>query len=265
MKSLNYASFIEEAAREVSEETEKSIVWSKNWDISFNANADKQRGKMILLVWQKAFKAVGIDGKGVDDTAANKVIDFLLASGVDIAAVHPRRSCFRVNLPNLEYRIYRRCPGIGVRPWVLGYQAPLRTVDDLKSEIFAEFLLGFDAIIPEIDQKWMEILPHLQEIVRECRKKYMVKEMMTSTVQAMIDQYLVPEDMLETSFTVDSENNQIKLHISQKRALDLKCPFEELVRLLADRTSLLSSLKPTKESRIESYSPLHRLPDLIFT
>ena len=67
MKSLDYASFIDEAAREVSEETEKSIVWSKNWDISFNANADKQRGKMILLVWQKAFKAVGIDGKGDDD------------------------------------------------------------------------------------------------------------------------------------------------------------------------------------------------------
>ena len=144
---------------------------------------------------------------------------------------------FRLRLENSEYRIHRTGgAGTVACPWPSDRWSVVR----LGGERFADFLLLFDASIPEIVSQVPAILGAIRERELEERRREMARGIGKAAVRSLLEQHLLPLG-LSARFSL-GEDGLVTLEMSRQESARLVVPLEDLAGTLGDLESVLLML-----------------------
>lgn len=194
---------------------------------------------LLSSVWAGCLDALaGRDGAEADGAmTAELALAELIRRGVPRESVRVREGSFRLRLENSEYRIYRRGAAETVAcPW----PSDLWSVVRVGGECFADFLLLFDASIPEIVAEVPAILETIRKRELEGKKARMEREIRKTTVRSLLEQHLLPLG-LSVSFSL-GEDGLVTLEMSRQESARLVVPLEDLAGTLGDPESVLLML-----------------------
>lgn len=194
---------------------------------------------LIEKVWAGCVKRVNQMDLETEALAAEKALAILTRQNVLARQVVYKRNSFRIQLSNTQFRVYRI--GASNSVWACPWPTEKRYEIQINGSLFAEFLLLFDKNLPEILSVLPDIINTLKRRERELQKKKMAEEIKTKHIQANIDQFLKPLG-LEVRYSM-TEDDVVRLNISQTKSARLEIPLRELTEQLKDPAAILEQLE----------------------
>ena len=231
LKNLDIRTITAEAATRISYQKRPTVT-------QVVATPDMVRRHLLSSVWAGCLDALARqEGNMTDGPMSTELaLEELMRRGVSRESICVWDSSFRLRLENSEYRIYRRGTETVACPW----PSDLWSVVRIGGDRFAEFLLYFDAHVPEILAEVPAILKTIRQREMEEKKALMEQEIMKTTVKALLEQYLKPLG-LSAGFQLD-EDGKVTLDLRRLQSGHLEIPLVELSEILNDQDSLLASL-----------------------
>ena len=193
------------------------------------------RRHLLSSVWADCLSALEEDA--VPATVAEPALAELMRRGLPRERIQVREQSFRLRLENSEYRIHRTGgAGTVACPWPSDRWSVVR----LGGERFADFLLLFDASIPEIVSQVPAILGAIRERELEERRREMARGIGKAAVRSLLEQHLLPLG-LSARFSL-GEDGLVTLEMSRQESARLVVPLEDLAGTLGDLESVLLML-----------------------
>lgn len=218
------------------------------WEPSYEPAPDTIRKQMTGHVWTLCINRFGSRKRTYTPLLAESVILSLQHGGIARDHIKFRKNCFRIILPNHEYRIYKRDHGFAACPWT-GERGPSEVMN-IPPEVFAEFIFRFDERIPDILHEADRICGTIREQVLEDRRKRMADEILERTVRSLTDRYLKPLGV-SVRHHFNEDGTAVSLELTRVMSGNLVIPLEQLAETLRDSRAIIDSLKPVPVSHSE--------------
>ena len=243
MKSMDFKMIMDEAVLEISYmplEERRGGFFSH---ISTRITVTPERARRMLLekVWGKSIEALNAMSPETEPMAMEKALAKLMRGNVLKENITYKKNSFRIQLANGQYRAYKQGDSRVIRacPWPAGGASVALTTGSR----FADFLLRFDAEIPEMEAR----IPFIMEIIgareREEKKRMIEAELKNRIITSLIDQYLKPLGLSVKYYVKD--NDMISMDISQAFSAHLEVPLQQLQERLKDAGAIMGLLRIT--------------------
>jgi hypothetical protein len=118
----------------------------------------------------------------------------------------------------------------------------------MSGTMFADFILQFDAEIPEMVSRIPEIIEVLKMRELEERKRRMENELKEQVLRSLIEQYLKPIG-LSVRYKLD-EGDMVSMDISQTLTAHLEMPLAQMMDKLKDADAFKALLQAEEEPEI---------------
>ena len=203
--------------------------------------------KMLLeKVWGKCIEMLNTEYVEAEHMIAEKAISELIKRGVLTDKVIYKSDSFRLQLENGQYRAYKNSASgvVCACPW----PSEKRYDIHISGSRFADFIIQFDAEIPEIVSHVPEIVEFIKGRELEEMKGMMENELKEQILQSLIKQYLEPIGLSATYILKDDDI--VAMDISQILSAHLEMPLAQMIEKLKDTDAIEKSLKPVKGSII---------------
>ena len=241
-KELDFRGFIADAAARIAgmDLERRPMAWyhSRTDTARIVVTPDMVRRHLLTSVWNACLDALG-EEKDLPPMNAERTMAELFRHLVPRENIQVREGAFRLRLDNCEYCIFRRD---GQETVARPRPSELWSVIRIGPERFADFLLRFDAHVPEILAEVPSVLEAIHEREREEQKRKMELEIRKTAVRALIKQYLEPMD-LSVGFKIE-EDGQVELFLKRIETARLRIAMEYLPETLGDTAWILSALTP---------------------
>ena len=252
MVKIDYTELIEAAAKEIKDHLPTSeqmpqmsrrafYIYRRfhNGDITPMSFNEIQKA-FVGRVWKDAVSMIAASHVVKDPLSAEKLLLSLKRRDVLRADVEYGNGRFNVKLDNWRYRLYKKVDGVRVLPETLygDYSESFYChLEDL-----ADFIIDFDAHMPEINSKAQEVhKAHMAEVL-EMQKVKKAAEIREKAVHSLVNQFLKPLGIGMT-FQFNSDGTIVRAHLRKELTLDLEVPFEQLAATLKDTEDIKSRMK----------------------
>lgn len=189
------------------------------------------------LVWDFLMAALVSKMPPYGNATAEQAICALLKMGVGKDRIGYRSEKFKVNLKNREYRIKRSTECFRAAPTGAG---SMIAVKGMPAASFADFMLKFDSLIPEIDLAARELEGKVREEQMRRKQEELAKRIAVQSVQSLIDEFVVPLG-LDASFTV--HNGVVDINLTLRKEASFTLPLDELAEKLMDQEGVMAALE----------------------
>ena len=200
MERLDIKAIIEEEAVKVSMmRRERRTRPFGSMILSYNQTPAQARIRLMGNIWRRCIAALQEDPFVKESVAAEKTIVALMKLGAVKEKVRYMKDSFRLKLANSEYRFYK----IGAEVDFYACPWPFETREKIcmSSERFAEFVIEFDASIPDIDARIPQLMKDIYQRELEEKKQDMEDQIKRAIVETFIRQIIEPLG-LRASFVV---------------------------------------------------------------
>ena len=169
----------------------KSILKEFTLDCRYRTLADfgevfsQAEGELVSRIWVKAL--LSCDGFSFHQSAANAeaAIAACLRAGLERRRVRYHNNVYRIHMTNFEYIIHRELSGFTAIPLpATNAQYRNREAIGLDKEAFADFLLSFDALGPDIWSAAGRMRQTMHEMMLEQEKEAMVQKILKTAEMA---------------------------------------------------------------------------------
>lgn len=249
IEKIDFKAIIAEAASEVSE---MSLVHGRRgffnkYSTRIVVTPDLAQHELLKKVWGKCVELLNKQQVEAEPLVVEKALSILLKRGIAKEKISCKKNSFRMQLANGQYRAYKTSTEGNI--WACPWPSEKRYTLKISGSAFADFLLQFDAKIPEMLSHLPAILDTLRTREREEQRELIAAELKNNLVSTLIDQYLNPLG-LSVKYNVRSDD-MVSLDISQVLSARLEFPLEQLQEKIKDTGAILAALKvapPSKES-----------------
>ena len=240
MDCIDFKAITAEAALEISNMPLKQGDGFLNGYVTcIDATPDTISQMLLEKVWAKCVGVVNSLDFELEPLAVEKALSILLRKSTVHEKIVCKKNSFRVQLANGQYRAYRK-NGTG-NIWACPWPAVKRYEIQIGGEQFANFLLQFDEVIPEILNHIPAIMDNIRTREWEERKEMIEKELKEKVIQSVIDGSLKPLG-LSVQYML-GEGDMVFLDISQVLSARLELPLCQLPEKLNDAEAVMAMLQ----------------------
>ena len=241
LENIDFKTITAEVVKEISEmPLEQPGGFFSRRPVKINVTQEMVREMLLRKVWGKSIELLNKLYAKKEPLVAEKALSELIKRDVVKEKIIYKKDSFRLKLENGEYRAYTfgSSETVYACPWPSEKRYEIR----IPGGLFAEFILRFDAEIPEI-------ITHVPEIIQSIRAREMAekkdeieRELKEKVLQALIDQYLKPLGL--TVHSTMKEGDMVSMDIQQVKSAHLEMPLWQLLEKLKDTGAILDSLQP---------------------
>ncbi len=198
--------------------------------VKINVTPGMVREMLLGGVWRKCVELLNLRYHASEPMAIEKALSELMKNGLIKDKIIFRKDSFRLNLQNGQYRAYKMGPEgtVCACPWPSEWRYEIQ----FPGKVFAEFVLLFDAEIPEIVSHIPEVIEAVRKREMEGKKEQIEKELKETFIKSLIEQYLTPSGIsARYSF---QDGDMVSLDLSQSLTAHLDIPLWELAEKLKD-------------------------------
>ena len=242
---IKYA--VAQAAMEIAEmPTARAAGLRNRFKLETDTSYDNIHLMLLNLVWRKCIDILNEQFPEPDPLAAEKALLILRRKKLVTEPIAYKDSSFRIRMANGRYRAYKDVHDDVVAhacPWPTSHKCVIR----ISGSRFADFLIQFDAAIPEMEKLIPDIITRLEARKLEERKKVMEDEIKEMIIKSTINQYLKPLGITASFRIVDGDT--VSLDLRQTLNAHLDVPFWQLAEKLQDTDAIKSSLQQSEEPK----------------
>lgn len=247
MDTIDFKTITAEVVKEVSNiSLERPGGFFNRHPVKIKITSGMIQEMLLEKVWGKGIEMLNTEYVEAEHMIAEKAISELMKRGILTDKVMYKSDSFRLQLENGQYRAYKNSAtgAVSACPWPSGKRYDIL----IPGSLFADFIIQFDAEIPEIVSHVPEIVELIKGRELEEMKGMMEKELKKQILQSFIEQYLVPIGLSATYILKDDDI--VAMDISQILSAHLEMPLAQLIDKLKDTDAIKKSLKPVKGSII---------------
>ena len=233
MVKINFKSIIDESVKEVSD---MPVGMRGRFLTRFVTEDDvtPEQVERILLdkVWGKAIGMLNSQCPATEPMAVEKAIALLVKKKAVRERIDFRKNSFRLELANGRYRAYKHAATgiVTACPWPAERQHPV----EISGECFANFLLRFDAVVPEILALVPGIIAARKQQALEEKKRKMEKDLKEQALASLIRQYLEPLG-LDVMYEV-GDDGMVTMDVMRTLTARFELPLDQMMEQIKNIT-----------------------------
>ena len=204
------------------------------------------REMLLRKVWGKGIELLNSLEAKAEPLVAEKALSELMKKNVVKEKIIYKKDSFRLQLENGQYRAYTF--GASGTVYACPWPSEKRYEILMSASRFANFILQFDAEIPEIVSHISEIIEALKVRELEERKQKMEKELKEQVLESLIEQYLKPIG-LSVRYKLN-EGDMVSMVVSQTLTAHLEMPLAQMMERLKDTDAFKTLLQAEAQPEI---------------
>lgn len=207
----------------------------------------------VQYAWTTLLDAL-TKGRSDMPCSPEEVTAILIRGGLPREKVKATSGNITLTLPNGCYRIYRTPSGYPTGAFTLRFSEWMRVRHGLTAEELADFLMEFDKLIPEIEERERPLLDEYDRRIREIKAESMATDIARQSLEAIfekLDHLQLAHDILV------HEDGTITVLLEQVLTGGVRAPLNELKELLSDEEKVRALLTPKTITRTSPF-PLSR-------
>lgn len=233
MEILDFKSITAEAVAEISgaaENLPRKFFSLSNDEVQ--VNSEELRALLLEYVWKLAIHRVNEDYATPETEAmvAEKTLAELVRRLILTEKVIYKKDSFRLQLKNGQYRIYKdaaqgfvfACPWPSAKRYEVGF----------SGRLLADFILQFDAAIPEIVTQIPDLVKMLWENEFEKNSDDIKRKLKEQALKPLIEQFVEPNGYC-VSYSLKGEDT-VSLEVEQSLTAHIEMPLTLLMEVLKD-------------------------------
>lgn len=201
------------------------------------------REMLLRKVWGKGIELLNSLDAKAEPLVAERALSALMKKDVVKEKIIYKKESFRLQLENGQYRAYT-CGASGT-VYACPWPSEKRFEILMSASRFADFILQFDARIPEIVSHIPEIIEAFRVRELEERKLKMAKEVKEQVLNSLIEQYMKPLG-LSVSYKLDEED-RVSMDVSQTLTAHLEMPLAQMMDKLKDADAFKALLHAAED------------------
>lgn len=201
---------------------------------------------LLGKVWGKGIELLNTREGKAEPLVAEKALSELMKKDVVKEKIIYRKDSFRLQLTNGRYRAYTF--GASGEVYACPWPSERRYKILMSSSKFADFILQFDAEIPEIVSHIPEIIETLRARELEERKHKLEKELKEQVLKSLIEQYLKPLG-LSVRYRLN-EDDRVSMDVFQTLTAHMEMPLAQMMERLKDADAIKALLQAEEEPAI---------------
>lgn len=240
MNDLDIKALTAEAVKEISGmPLERKGGFLHRYVIKMEATRESISELLINKVWESIIDRLNSLGEASEPLTVERALSILMKKDAIKDKVIFKKDSFRIRMENWKYRAYKH--GVTGTVYACPWPEGKKMVINMPGARFAEFLLAFDAAIPEILTQVDGIIEVLKARELEEKKALIERELKEKVLQALVDEYLKPQGL--TAKTRFKDGDVVSMEIKQVRQIHLEMPFGDLMNRLCDPDAIMASLE----------------------
>ena len=242
--SVDFKAITAEVVKEVSSiPLERPGGFFSRHPVRADVSPEILREMLLRKVWGKGIELLNSLEARAEPLVAEKALSVLMKKGVVREKIIYRKNSFRLKLENSQYRAYTS--GASGPVYACPWPSEKRYEIVMSAGRFADFLLQFDAGIPEIVSHIPEIVETLRSRELEERKRKTERELKDRVLQSLIGQYLKPLG-LSVRYELEKDD-RVSVDVSQTLSAHLEMPFAQVTERLQDADAIKTLLRPGED------------------
>jgi hypothetical protein len=247
MELLDLKSITAEAVKEISSiPLERPGGFFNRRQVKVDISPETLREMLLRKVWGKGVGLLNTQEAKAEPLVAEKALSELMKRGAVKDKIIYKKDSFRLKLENSQYRAYTF--GVSGAVYACPWPSEKRYEILMSGTMFADFILQFDAEIPEMVSRIPEIIEVLKMRELEERKRRMENELKEQVLRSLIEQYLKPIG-LSVRYKLD-EGDMVSMDISQTLTAHLEMPLAQMMDKLKDADAFKALLQAEEEPGI---------------
>ena len=187
-------------------------------------------------IWDDVSSAFADNDYRPEANAAEAAVLALVRRGTPREKIIFRQGCFYIPLPHFYFEIRKEdaAPGYRARPLEGERFFSWTTPICMRPDHFAELANLFDGFAPMMRETMADIDRELRELDAKRQKRQMVRNIKIMTIQAILDQYPLPEG-IETDFFLNGDDIHIRFfreHDTDQDPFSVVLPYDGLAESL---------------------------------
>lgn len=201
------------------------------------------REMLLRKVWGKGIELLNTLEAKAEPLVAEKALSILVKMNVVQDKIVYKKDSFRLRLENGEYRVYTF--GASGTVYACPWPSEKRFEIHISGTRFADFILRFDAEIPDMVSHIPEITEAIEARELEEWKQKKEKELKEQVLRSLIEQYMTP---LGLSVCYDlHEGDMVSMDVFQTLTAHLEMPLAQMMDKLKDAGSFKELLQAEKD------------------
>ena len=247
MELLDFKSITAEAAKEISSiPLERPGGFFNRRPVKVDVSPETLREMLLRKVWGKGVGLLNTQEAKAEPLVAEKALSELMKRGAVKDKIIYKKDSFRLKLENSQYRAYTF--GVSGAVYACPWPSEKRYEILMSGTMFADFILQFDAEIPDMVSHIPEIIEVLKMRELEERKRRMENELKEQVLRSLIEQYLKPIG-LSVRYKLD-EGDMVSMDISQTLTAHMEMPLAQMMDKLKDADAFKALLQAEEEPEI---------------
>lgn len=245
--SIDFKAITAEVVREVSSiPLERPGGFFNRRPVKVDVSPGILREMLLRKVWGKGIELLNAQDGKAEPLVAEKALSELMKKDVVKEKIIYRKDSFRLQLENGQYRAYTF--GASGAVYACPWPSEKRYEILMPASRFADFILQFDARIPEIVSHIPEIIEALRVRELEEKKHKMEKELKEQVLKSLIEQYLKPLG-LSVRYKLN-EDDRVSMDVTQTLTAHLEMPLAQMMEKLKDADAFKALLQAEEEPEI---------------
>lgn len=247
MELLDFKSITAEVVKEVSSiPLERPGGFFNRRPVKVDISSGILREMLLRKVWGKGIELLNSKEAEAEPLVAEKALSELMKKDAVKEKIIYRKDSFRLQLENGQYRAYTF--GASGAVYACPWPSEKRFEILMSASSFANYILQFDARIPEIVSHIPEIIEALRVRELEEKKHKMEKELKEQVLKSLIEQYLKPLG-LSVCYKLN-EDDRVSMDVSQTLTAHLEIPLAQMMDKLKDTDAFKALLQAEEEPKI---------------
>ena len=180
-------------------------------------------------------------GRGDIPCRPEEVAAILIRGGLQRESVRATAGNITICLPNGCYRIYRDMSRYPAGSFSLRFPEWLKARRGLSARELADFLVAFDALIPEIAGREQPLRDEYERKKREIKAKAMAADITKQSIEALLDNLA---HMRLDHYVKVHDDGTVTVVLRQELMGEVRAPLNEVKELLSDEEKVRSLLVP---------------------
>ena len=240
MEIVNFKAITAEVVKEISSiPLERPGGFFDRRPVKVDVSLGALREMLLRKVWGKGVALLNTQETKAEPLVAERALSELMKRGVVKDKIIYKKNSFRLTLENGQYRAYTF--GVSGTVYACPWPSEKRYEILMSGARFAEFILQFDAEIPDIASHVTEIIEALKWRELEEKKQRMENEFKEQVLQSLIEQYLEPIG-ISVRYKLN-EGDMVSMDLFQTLSAHLEMPLVQVMEKMKDTDSFKTLLQ----------------------